>query len=121
LRQRLKLLKSLQQAQRVTESLVKAIREADLLKDQSITVKKAGQQTAQLKGLRIVDEQRLNGMPHEAFAKLRDRRALPLIYAHLLSLANLRQGAIAGRYPQTQQHREDLIEAMLKKDTITFN
>jgi hypothetical protein len=97
LQQRLNLLKSLRQAERVTQALVKVIQDAGLLKDQNITVRKAGRQTTQIKGLQIVDEQKLNAMPHEAFAKLRDQGALPLIYAHLLSLANLRQGVIAGK------------------------
>lgn len=121
LQQRLNLLKSLQQAERTTQALVKVIQDAGLLKDQNITVKKAGQQTTQIKGLQIVDEQKLNALPHEAFAKLRDQGALPLIYAHLLSLANLRQGAIAGKYPQMQKQQDDLMAEMLKKDTISFN
>jgi hypothetical protein len=121
LQQRLNLLKTLQQAERVTQALVKVIQDAGLLKDQNITVKKTGQQTTQIKGLQIVDEQKLNALPHEAFAKLRDQGVLPLVYAHLLSLANLRQGAIAGKYPQMQKQQEDLMTEMLKKDTISFN
>lgn len=97
LQQRLQLLKSLQQAERVTQALVTIIRNAGLLKDQNITVSKSGHQDTQIKGLQIVDEQALNDLPQEALAKLRDQGALPLIYAHLLSLANLRQGAIAGK------------------------
>lgn len=121
LQQRLDLLKTLQQAERVTQALVKVIQDAGLLKDQNITVKKAGQQTTQIKGLQIVDEQKLNTLPHEAFAKLRDQGALPLIYAHLLSLANLRQGPIAGKYPQMQQQKDDLMAQILKNETISFN
>jgi hypothetical protein len=121
LQQRLNLLKTLQQAERVTQALVKVIQDAGLLKDQNITVKKAGQQTSQIKGLQIIDEQKLNAMPHDAFTKLRDQGALPLIYAHLLSLANLRQGAIAGKYPQMQKQQEELMAEMLNQDTISFN
>jgi hypothetical protein len=121
LQQRLNLLKSLQQAERVTQALVQVIQGTGLLKDQNITVKKPSQQTTQIKGLQIVDEQKLNALPHEAFVKLRDQGTLPLIYAHLLSLANLRQGAIAGKYLQMQKQQDDPMAEMLKKDTISFN
>ncbi len=121
LQQRMELLKALQRAESVTQSMVNAIREAGLLKDQDITVRKTGQPTTQIKGLQIVDEQKLNALPHDAFAELRDRGVLPLIYAHLLSLANLRQGAIAGRYPQLQRHKDDVMASILRNETISFN
>jgi hypothetical protein len=48
----------------------------------------------------VVDEQKLNGLSDAKFNKLRKAGALPLVYAHLLSMANLRQGVIAGKYPE---------------------
>jgi len=56
--------------------------------------------TPSLGGFEVVDEKALNGLSPEAHLRLRDAGALPLVYAHLLSLANLRQGALAGKYPE---------------------
>jgi hypothetical protein len=120
LQKRINLLKVLQRAELFTYASVKAIQEAGLLKDQSLSVKKADQQMTQLKGLQVVDEQKLNQMHPNEFARLRKQGALALIYAHLLSLANLRQGAIAGKYPQLQQYKDEMISAMLKDDMVTF-
>ncbi|GAB6060666.1 SapC family protein [Desulfonatronum parangueonense] len=96
---RIKLLEQMQKAQATTVNMVETIRIADLLKDQAIKIKMKGTEDSQLTGIQIVDEKKLNSMSHEDFAKLRDKGALPLIYAHLLSLANLRRGPLKGYTP----------------------
>ena len=91
----------LQQMQKViprTIELVKALDNAGILVERSITMKKADQ-TRQITGFRVVDENILNALDDATFLALRRSGALPLVYAHLLSWANLRQGPIAGKYP----------------------
>ena len=91
----------LQQMQKVTPrtiELVNALDDAGILVERTITVR-ASDQTRQITGFRMVDEKILNALDDAAFLALRRSGALPLVYAHLLSWANLRQGPIAGRYP----------------------
>lgn len=91
----------LQQIQKViprTIELVKALDDAGILVERTVTIRKADH-TNQITGFRMVDENVLNSLPDDAFLDLRRAEALPLIYAHLLSWANLRQGPIAGKYP----------------------
>lgn len=121
LKQRIELLKRIRTTEPVTAAMVKTLQEAGVLIDRYINVNKPGQESVSLGGMQVVDESKLNALSHEAFAALRDQGVLPLIYAHLLSMANLRQGAIAGKYPQLQQQKQDALSAMLLNDTLKFN
>ncbi|MGG7055621.1 SapC family protein [Nitrosomonas sp. ANs5] len=121
LQQRMALLKAMQQAEPVTQAMVKVIQEADILIERNIRINRPDGQTSQLTGLLVVDETKLNQMPHEAFARLRDKGVLPLIYAHLLSMANLRQGVLAGKYPQLAAKKQADINDLLQTETIRFN
>lgn len=96
---KMSLLKEMQKAEPVTKRIVQLIRDADLMTDQVIRVKIQGKEDSQLTGLQVINEKKLNQMPHVEFNKLRDSGALPLIYAHLLSLANLRRGPLKGYTP----------------------
>lgn len=51
---------------------------------------KEGEKTLRLEGLLCVDDKKLGALPDADFLGLRKAGALPLIYAHLFSLANLR-------------------------------
>ena len=91
----------LQQMQKViarTIELVKALENAGLLVEQTVTIKRADQ-TNQITGFRVIDEKALNALADDIFLELRRSGALSLVYAHLLSWANMRQGPIAGKYP----------------------
>lgn len=91
----------LQQMQKViprTIELVKVLDNAGILVERTVTIKKADQ-TSQITGFRVIDEKILNALSDAAFLDLRRMGGLPLVYAHLLSWANFRQGPIAGKYP----------------------
>ncbi len=95
---RLKLLQSLQKSELVTKRAVSALRNAGLLVDRALKVNQAGAEPAGLRGLQVVDETKLNSMDDAAFNQLRKEGALPLLYAHLLSMASLRSGLISGKH-----------------------
>ncbi|WP_151704829.1 SapC family protein [Nitrincola alkalilacustris] len=118
---RMEQLKKTRAAEQVTARLVTVIADAGVLIERFINVNQPGQEGTSLGGMLVVSEEKLNNLTHEDFAKLRDQGALPLIYAHLLSMANLRQGAIAGKYPQLAQQTQELWSEMLANDTIRFN
>lgn len=92
------LLENIQKKIPVTQRLVADIDAAGLLVERGIRIRKGGQEH-RIQGLRVIDEKKLNALSHAAFATLRDRGVLPLVYAHLLSWANFRQGPLAGKYP----------------------
>jgi hypothetical protein len=124
LKQRMALLEKMQKAEIITLQMVKILRESGLLIDRGITIRQVNEEPKQITGLQVIDENKLNAMPHDEFAALRDKGVLPLIYAHLLSMANLRQGALAGKYPELAQKKDASdfsLEDMLSSDTISFN
>ena len=95
---RFALLQQMQKTTPRTIELVKVLDDSGILVERTVTIKKAGQAN-QITGFRTIEEKKLNGLPDAAFMELRRAGALPLIYAHLLSWANFRQGPIAGKYP----------------------
>lgn len=91
----------LQQMQKVTprtKEMVATLENSGILVESTVSIQKADK-TNQITGFRVVDEKAFNALPDAAFVELRRAGVLPLIYAHLLSWANLRQGPIAGKYP----------------------
>jgi hypothetical protein len=98
LKARLDVLRKMKEQEVVTARMVRHIREAGLLVERGIRISQSSSDDRQIAGLEFVNEKALNALSHEDFAKLRDGGALPLIYAHLLSVSNLRQGVIAGKY-----------------------
>lgn len=98
---RLELLTRMQKAEPITQRLVQAIRDAGLLVTRSIKVQ--GEEKPTLGGFEVIDEKALNSLSNDAYVALRETGAMPLVYAHLLSMANLRQGALAGRHPELSQ------------------
>ena len=103
LQTRIDLLQQMKQQEARTAQMLKTLRDFGILVERSIRIKRADGEDSQLTGMEVVDEKALNGLPLEVFGELRDQGLLPLIYAHLLSMANLRHGAIAGKYPQMAQ------------------
>ncbi|WP_017430762.1 SapC family protein [Vreelandella jeotgali] len=100
---RIDLLQQMQQQEARTAQMVKTLREVGILVERAIRVKRHDGEVGQLTGVEAVDEKMLNNLSLDTFGELRDQGLLPLIYAHLLSMANLRHGAIAGKYPQLAQ------------------
>ncbi|MBR2573451.1 MAG: SapC family protein [Loktanella sp.] len=96
LKARLDVLKKMKEQEATTARMVRQIRAAGLLVERAIRVSQKDDKDRQITGLEFINEKALNTMAHEDFAKLRDGGVLPLIYAHLLSMSNLRQGPIAG-------------------------
>jgi hypothetical protein len=122
---RLELLKQLQHRLPVTQRLVRAIDAAGVLVEKVIRIQRGDKQSA-VTGLRVVDEKKLNALPHDQFAALRDAGALPLVYAHLISWANFRQGPLAGKYPELAakpkaSNPEFLFEEDRDDDMIDFS
>lgn len=98
MKRRLALLEEIQKKIPITQKMVGHIQSAGLLVERVIRIRK-GEQEHRVGGLRIIDEKKLNALPHQDFAELRDKGVLPLVYAHLISWANFRQGPLAGKYP----------------------
>lgn len=121
MKRRLELLEVWQKNLPITRQLVKVISDADLLVERQIRIRSADGTEKRIQGLRVVDEKKLNALPHEAFAALRDRGVLPMIYAQLLSWANFRQGPLAGKYPdlaaKPQTNNPDFL---FENETIDF-
>lgn len=99
LRKRMDLLTKMKKAEPVTRQMVKELRESGLLVDRAIRINRPDGEDSQITGIQVIDETKFNALSGEEFLALRDKGLLPLIYSHLLSMANLRQGVIAGKYP----------------------
>ena len=127
LQQRMKLLEDAKRAEPLTVQWVKALQDSGLLVERSIRIEREGN-VSQISGILAVDEDKFNKLPDEEFLTLRRQGLLPLIYAHLLSMANLRQGAIAGKYPELAAKRtvaddtnDDPFALNIDDDTLKFN
>lgn len=99
----------------MTQGLVRAIDAAGVLIEQPIRIQRSGAAPQEVKGLRMINEGALNKLDQEAFIKLRNAGALPLVYAALLSWANFRQGPIG------RSHSLPAPDQMLDNDVIRFN
>lgn len=98
LQQRLQQLELYAKDELLTHQFVQLLKKMDLLKEQTIRVKH-NDQVSQLTGLLVIDEDKLKQLPDESFNQLRQQGLLPFIYAHLLSLSNLRYGVLANIHP----------------------
>jgi hypothetical protein len=68
-----------------SEAFCELVQRMELLKPVTIDVKSKGAATA-LHGLFAIDEEKLDALPAKKFEELRKARALPAIYAQLISL-----------------------------------
>lgn len=91
------LAKKLVERQGITKAMVRLLDEAGLLAERSISMKFLDDEPRKIQGFRVVDEKKLNSLSDEEFAALRNKGLLPLIYAQLMSMANLRLGVLAGQ------------------------
>lgn len=95
----------LKQAQKALMTLYKDTRRAEaqvaqldahgLLVDQHVLINQGSDQERALTGFRVVSVEALAALSGEALATLRDSGVLALLYAHRLSLTNLKDGLLA--------------------------
>ncbi|HCR97961.1 MULTISPECIES: SapC family protein [Halomonas] len=90
-----KVLTNLERENHRTLALVAELDAAGLLAAREIHVGEEGKGGKRLAGIRLVDEKALAKLDSDTLAKLRTSGALALVYAHLLSLNNLRDGLLA--------------------------
>ncbi len=73
----------------LTKRFCKELEDRDLLHPLSLQVKSGNETMQNIAGCFGVNEKKFNELPDEAFLDLRKRGALPIIYAHLISLGQL--------------------------------
>lgn len=78
----------LQQMDAFTNEFCKYMVTHNMLTPMNMRVRQADQ-IKNINGCYVLNEERLNGLSVERFMELRDKRYLPAIYAHLLSLAQV--------------------------------
>jgi hypothetical protein len=86
--QAVEFLKQIEISRKVTEIAVKALADAGLIQPWGLKVN-TGEEHKLLRGLFCVDERKLNALDDASYLKLRKAAALPLAYAHLLSLGQV--------------------------------
>lgn len=75
-----------------TESICKMFKEKDLLATQQLQLQhREDAQRYNIDGVYTIDEQKLNALSDEEFLELRKQGIIPLIYAHLSSLQQMRR------------------------------
>ena len=81
-------------AARRTEEFIKAIAELDLFQTVTIDVQPAALDRRVMHGLMMIDLGKFNALPDKDFLELRRQGFIPMVYAHLASLANLDRFAL---------------------------
>ncbi len=74
----------------ITQGFVQILSDLDLFIERGLTVDVNGDQV-NLNGLFFIDENKLNELPDEKFNDLRKRGFLPAIYAHMISVSQIRR------------------------------
>ena len=91
---------SLQRDLEATTRMVAQLDEAGLLAARNLQVRSRDGAERTLTGFRLIDTEKLAKLEAEALAGLHRNGALLLAYAHLISLANLRDGVLVKPLPQ---------------------
>ncbi|WP_028572295.1 SapC family protein [Desulfonatronum lacustre] len=92
---RMQLLEKFQKSEIATQRALSVISGCGLLKPFDLRVRTATG-VVSLTGMRRIDEAMLNSLPDHNLGELHRSNALALIYAHLISLPNLKRGPLAG-------------------------
>ena len=112
-----KALLMLYQDSRRAERQVAALDQHGLLVDQHILINQGTEHERALTGFRVVSVEALAALSGEALATLRDSGALALLYAHRLSLTNLKDGLLA----QAASDAANLDEVFGGDDDFSFD
>jgi hypothetical protein len=83
-----KYLAELQQMDMFTRDFCAALTASNMFTPMNMRVRQA-EQIRNINGCYVINEERLNSLSVERFVELRDKRYLPAIYAHLVSLAQV--------------------------------
>ena len=78
----------LQQMDQFTRSFCKYFAEHNLFTPLNMRVRQ-GQTAKNISGCYVVNEERLNNLSNDRFLEMREKRYLPAVYAHLVSLAQI--------------------------------
>ena len=78
----------LQQMDTFTRAFSKYFAEQNLFTPLNMRVRQ-GEQARNITGCYVVNEERLNNLSNERFLEMREKRYLPAVYAHLVSLAQI--------------------------------
>lgn len=81
-----------------TRAFVELLTELKLLVPKTLTVARNDSPSHTMQGFSVVDEQRMNSLSAKGLKKLHQMGALPLVYAHLLSLTNVQR--LSARHDQ---------------------
>jgi hypothetical protein len=81
-------LSQIETSRALTQKAVASLADAGMITEWNLTIKD-GDQEKPVTGLYRVDEARLNAVDDQTFLDLRKASALPLVYAQLLSMANI--------------------------------
>lgn len=111
----------MQQNGQHTAELVRQLEKYDLLVARTLTVAPKKGRATKLEGFRVVDANAFKTLSGEALADLQATGALALIYAHHVSLSNLRDGVIAQM--QSDSPATPDLDALFgaDNDDISFN
>jgi hypothetical protein len=82
----------------LTHAFLELLIQHDLLREKTLTYGPDGT-GAGIRGLYVVDDQRLNALPADDYLRLRDRGFLGGVYAHLVSLNQVRRLAATAGEP----------------------
>lgn len=74
----------------MTRQLSALLKQHDLLVSRQADITTPSGEKAAIKDFLVVDEEKLNALPDEAFLELRKAGVLPALHFHLMSLANFR-------------------------------
>lgn len=88
-------LANLQRDMQITQTLVGQIEDSGLLIEQALTIKLIDSEPVGIQGFRVIDQQALRNSAPDTLSALARSGALDLIYAHICSLTNARDGLLA--------------------------
>jgi hypothetical protein len=78
----------------ITQAFIRLLTDLELLVERTLSID-IDDEKINLSGLYFVDEEKLGALPDEKFLELKKRGFLPVVYAHLISLNQMRR---LGRY-----------------------
>ena len=115
-------LKRFQESLPATLKAVEALQVLGLFAEKKVRVRTSSAREHQVVGINIIEESRFHGLDDQAFITLRQAGALPLVYAHFHSHANLRRGMLVGEQVEARTVEAAQSAAQLMDEsTINFS